>query len=45
MLNRCICDDPFFLAACVGTNESLKQGQELAKDNRWEEAIIYFKRL
>ena len=34
----------FFLAACVGTNESLKQGQELAKDNRWEEAIIYFQK-
>lgn len=34
----------FFLAACVGINESFKQGQDLAKDNRWEEAIIYFQK-
>ena len=34
----------FFLAACAGMNESFKQGQDLAKDNRWEEAIIYFQK-
>lgn len=32
------------LAACVGTNESLKQGQEFAKQNRWDEAMIYFEK-
>lgn len=34
----------FFLAACVGTNESFKQGQDFTKANRWEEAIIYFQK-
>ena len=34
----------FLLAACVGVNESFKQGQDFAKDNRWEEAIIYFQK-
>lgn len=33
-----------FLAACVGINESLKQGQEFAKQNRWDEAMIYFEK-
>lgn len=32
-----------FLAACA-VNESYKQGQDLAKDNRWEEAIAYFEK-
>lgn len=32
------------LSACAGMNESFKQGQDLAKDNRWEEAIIYFQK-
>jgi len=32
------------MAACVGTNESLKQGQEFAKQNRWDEAMIYFEK-
>lgn len=31
-------------AACVGTNESLKQGQEFASQNRWDEAMIYFQK-
>ena len=31
-----------FLAACAGVNESYKQGQDFVKDNRWEEAIVYF---
>lgn len=34
----------FFLAACVGVNESFKQGQDFVKDNRWEEAVIYFQK-
>jgi tetratricopeptide (TPR) repeat protein len=34
----------FFLAACAGMNESFKQGQDFAKDNRWEDAIIYFQK-
>jgi len=34
----------FFLAACVGTNESFKQGQDFTKANRWEEAVIYFQK-
>jgi len=34
----------FLLSACAGMNESFKQGQDLAKDNRWEEAIIYFQK-
>jgi tetratricopeptide (TPR) repeat protein len=33
-----------FLAACAGTNESFKQGQDFVKDNRWEEAIAYFQK-
>ncbi|HOW57113.1 MAG TPA: CsgG/HfaB family protein [Smithellaceae bacterium] len=32
-----------FLAACV-SNESFKQGEDFAKDNRWEEAIAYFQK-
>ena len=31
-----------FLAACAAVNESYKQGQDFVKDNRWEEAIVYF---
>jgi len=31
-----------FLAACGAVNESYKQGQEFVKDNRFEEAIVYF---
>ncbi|KAF0155299.1 MAG: hypothetical protein FD159_2214 [Syntrophaceae bacterium] len=34
----------FSLAACVGMNENFKQGQDFVKDNRWEEAIIYFQK-
>ena len=34
----------FFLAACVGDNVSFKQGQDFVKDNRWEEAVIYFQK-
>jgi general secretion pathway protein D len=33
-----------FLAACAGTNESFKLGQDFVKDNRWEEAIAYFQK-
>lgn len=33
-----------FLSACVALNESYKQGQEFAKNNRWEEAIAYFEK-
>jgi tetratricopeptide (TPR) repeat protein len=33
-----------FLVACGATNESFKQGQEFAKDSRWEEAIVYFEK-
>ncbi len=33
-----------FMAACVGTNESLKQGREFASQNRWDEAMIYFQK-
>lgn len=32
------------IAACVSTNENLKLGQDLAKDNRFEEAVIYFQK-
>lgn len=32
-----------FLAGCA-VNESYKQGQDLIKDNRWEEAIAYFEK-
>jgi tetratricopeptide (TPR) repeat protein len=35
---------PIFLAACAGTNESYKQGQDFVKDSRWEEAIVYFQK-
>jgi len=34
----------FILAACVGVNESFKQGQNFVRDNRWEEAVIYFEK-
>jgi tetratricopeptide (TPR) repeat protein len=34
----------FILAACVGVNESFKQGQNFVQDNRWEEAVIYFEK-
>jgi tetratricopeptide (TPR) repeat protein len=30
------------LAACGAVNESYKQGQAFVRDNRWEEAIVYF---
>jgi tetratricopeptide (TPR) repeat protein len=33
-----------FLAACAGTNESFKLGQDFVKENRWEEAIAYFQK-
>ncbi len=32
-----------FLAGCAGS-ESFKQGQELSKDMRWNEAILYFEK-
>ena len=32
-----------FLVACV-SNESFKQGEDFAKDSRWEEAIVYFQK-
>ncbi len=34
----------FFLYACFAVNESYKQGEEFVKDNRWEEAIVYFEK-
>lgn len=34
----------FFLSACMAVNESYKQGEEFVKDNRWEEAIVYFEK-
>ena len=33
-----------FLMACGATSESYKQGQEFVKENRWEEAIVYFEK-
>jgi tetratricopeptide (TPR) repeat protein len=34
----------FFLVSCVGVNESFKQGQDFANQNRWEEAVQYFQK-
>lgn len=34
----------FFLAGCVTVNESFKQGQNFAKENRWEEAMVFFQK-
>ena len=33
-----------FLVACSTYNESFKHGQDFSKDNRWEEAILYFQK-
>jgi len=33
-----------FLVGCAVVSESYKQGQEFVKENRWEEAIVYFEK-